>query len=117
MIGFGGALTWYSDRVLVNSKSEEIYQLMFEDLGMNILRLKNWYYPQDYPVNKSPEVMLTSGDKTMFEATNLFYAKAKENNLKIYKIRQALLVPRFPYIYQADALDTKLEMVRAGRSG
>lgn len=80
MIGFGGALTWYSDRIIANSKSEEIYQLMFQDLGMDILRLKNWYYPLNYPANKSPEQMLTPGDKTMFEATNLFYAKAKEYN-------------------------------------
>ncbi|GAA4443952.1 glucosylceramidase [Pontibacter saemangeumensis] len=83
MIGFGGALTWYSDRVVSSSKSEEIYQLMFEDLGMDILRLKNWYYPLDYPVNKSPETMLTAGDKTMFEATNTFYRKAKAVNPNI----------------------------------
>lgn len=80
MIGFGGALTWYSDRVYNSSKKEEIYQLIFEELGMDMLRLKNWYYPLDYPQNKSPETMLTSGDKTMFEATNEFYNKAKEYN-------------------------------------
>ena len=80
MIGFGGALTWYSDRVVSSSKSEEIYRLMFEELGMDILRLKNWYYPLDYPANKSPETMLTPGDKTMFEVTNTFYRKAKAVN-------------------------------------
>lgn len=83
MIGFGGALTWYSDRVVTSGKSEEIYQLMFEDLGLDILRLKNWYYPLDYPQNKSPETMLTAGDKNMFDATNTFYAKAKEYNQNV----------------------------------
>ena len=83
MIGFGGALTWYSDRVVSSSKSDEIYKLMFQDLGMDILRLKNWYYPLDYPQNKSPQTMLSSGDKIMFEATNTFYAKAKEYNPNI----------------------------------
>ncbi|WP_460925536.1 glycoside hydrolase family 30 beta sandwich domain-containing protein [Pontibacter brevis] len=80
MVGFGGALTWYSDRVVTSSKRDEIYQLMFEDLGMDILRLKNWYYPLNYPENKSPETMLTTGDKTMFNATNTFYQKAKQYN-------------------------------------
>ncbi|MFD3002357.1 glycoside hydrolase family 30 beta sandwich domain-containing protein [Pontibacter toksunensis] len=80
MIGFGGALTWYSDRVVSSSKSNELYKLMFEDLGMDILRLKNWYYPLNYPENKSPETMLTAGDKTMFNATNTFYQKAKQYN-------------------------------------
>ncbi|MGK7391032.1 MAG: hypothetical protein ACNS60_11805 [Candidatus Cyclobacteriaceae bacterium M2_1C_046] len=83
MIGFGGALTWYSDRVYSSSKKEEIYQLMFEDLGLDILRLKNWYYPENYPVNKSPDNMLTTGDEIMFNATNEFYAKAKEYNPEI----------------------------------
>ena len=83
MIGFGGALTWYSDRVVSSSKKKEIYQLMFQDLGMDILRLKNWYYPLNYPENKSPETMLTTGDKTMFNATNTFYQKAKQYNPNI----------------------------------
>lgn len=80
MIGFGGALTWYSDRVYNSSKKTEIYQLIFEDLGMDILRLKSWYYPLNYPENRSPDNMLTTGDHTMFNATNEFYHKAKEYN-------------------------------------
>lgn len=78
MIGFGGALSWYSDRIEVSSKKNEIYQLMFQDLGLDILRLKNWYYPMNYPINKLPENMVSSGDRTLFLATNIFYAKAKE---------------------------------------
>src|SRR5690606_21979915 len=49
MVGFGGALTWHCDRITSSAKSQEMYDLMFEDLGMDILRLKNWYYPQNYP--------------------------------------------------------------------
>lgn len=87
MIGFGGALTWYSDRIVTSPKSEEIYQLIFEDLGMDVLRLMNWYYPSDYPNNKSPESMVSlpydSDYKTMFQATNTFYKKAKSYNSDI----------------------------------
>jgi glucuronoarabinoxylan endo-1,4-beta-xylanase len=82
MIGFGAALTWWSDRVITSSKREEIYQLMFEDLGMDILRLKNWYYPSNYPLNKSPEIM-DNYEKTMYNASNIFYNKAKEYNPNI----------------------------------
>ena len=78
MIGFGGGLSWYSDRIEVSSKKGEIYQLMFQDLGLDIIRLKNWYYPSSYPTNKSPENMVSAGDRSMFLATNAFYAKAKE---------------------------------------
>lgn len=87
MIGFGGALTWYSDRILSSPKSEEIFQLVFEDLGMDILRLMNWYYPLDYPENKSPESMVSlsydSDYKTMFQANHIFYDKAKSFNQDI----------------------------------
>lgn len=89
MIGFGGALTWYSDRVVSSSKKDELFQLMFSDLGMDILRLKNWYYPQNYPTNKSPENMLTAGDKTTFEATKTFFAKAKEMNPNVQVLLSA----------------------------
>ncbi|ERM81499.1 hypothetical protein P872_10295 [Rhodonellum psychrophilum GCM71 = DSM 17998] len=80
MIGFGGALTWWSDRIVSSPKSEEIYALIFDDLEIDILRLKNWYYPSDYPNNKSPEQMVSNGDLTMFNATNVFYEKAKTRN-------------------------------------
>lgn len=83
MVGFGGALTWYSNYVATSPKSAEIYDLMFNDLGMDILRLKNWYYPNDYPANKSPENMVTEGDKTMFNVTRTFFEKAKAANPEI----------------------------------
>ena len=80
MIGFGAALTWWSDRVINSPKRDELYNLMFQDLGMDILRLKNWYYPQGYPENKSPSQMVTSGDRNMFLATQEFFEKAKSLN-------------------------------------
>src|SRR5687767_15956663 len=49
MVGFGGALTWYSERVLTSSKKDEILNLIFKDLGADIIRFKNCYYPDNYP--------------------------------------------------------------------
>jgi len=78
MIGFGAAMTWWSDRVISSPHTQEIYDLIFNDLEIDILRVKNWYYPANYPANKSPQQMVSNGDLTMFHATNEFYAKAKE---------------------------------------
>lgn len=83
MIGFGGALTWYSAGLVSSPKKEELYELIFEDLGMDILRLKNWYYPKAYPENKSPELMETEGDKAMWKANEEFYTVAKSRNPEV----------------------------------
>jgi hypothetical protein len=38
MIGFGGALTWYSNWMTSSSKKNEIADLLFTDLGADIVR-------------------------------------------------------------------------------
>ena len=43
MVGFGGALTWYSERILSSSKKNEIANQIFSDLGADIIRFKNCY--------------------------------------------------------------------------
>lgn len=73
MIGFGGALTWNSVRIINSSKKDELIDLIAEDLGMDILRLKNWYYPVGYPENKEPNQMVIDWHKPLFDATNELY--------------------------------------------
>lgn len=84
MIGFGGALTWYSTLVTNSSKKEEMADLMFNDLGIDILRLKTWYYPDNYPDNKDVSSMSDKPDndyaKQHWDATNEFYELAKARN-------------------------------------
>lgn len=80
MIGFGGALTWWSDQIISNSNTQAIADLLFEDLGTDILRLKNWYYPTGYPDDKTPDEMEVDFFKDVFDATNQFYDLAKERN-------------------------------------
>ena len=80
MTGFGGALSWYSERILNSSKKNEITSLIFNDLGADILRLKNWYYPDNYPASKSTATMGDDNSKVLWEATNQFYTLAKQNN-------------------------------------
>lgn len=80
MIGFGGAITWYCDRVTSSPNNTEMYELFFEDLGMDILRLKNWYYPQGYPTTKSPATMEVDWFKPHFDATATLFNEAKSYN-------------------------------------
>jgi glucuronoarabinoxylan endo-1,4-beta-xylanase len=74
MVGFGGALTWYSSWMYNGTKADEINQLMFDDLGLDILRLKNWYYPANYPAQT------TMDSANSFEAAKKFYDAAKAIN-------------------------------------
>lgn len=83
MIGFGGALTWYCDLITKGGKKNEIAQLIFSDLGTDIIRLKNWYYPLDYPNDKSTDVMEQSFFKGHLDASKELYNLAKANNPSI----------------------------------
>ncbi len=89
MVGFGGALSWYSNWLTDNTKLNEIADLMFTDLGIDIIRFKNWYYPNDYPDNKEVSNIGSTADndyaKPQWDATNQLYtlAKARNPNIKI----------------------------------
>lgn len=83
MVGFGGALTWYSPWVANNNKVEEIADLMFDDLGIDIIRFKNWYYPKDYPGVKTTDNMPDDNAKAHWDATNKLYDLAKARNPQV----------------------------------
>lgn len=80
MVGFGGALTWYSPQLTGNTKKNEIADLIFDDLGIDIIRFKNWYYPDGYPDVKSTDVMTDDYSKEHWNATNELYTMAKTRN-------------------------------------
>jgi len=85
MVGFGGALTWYSERILSSSKKNEITNLIFSDLGADIIRFKNCYYPDNYPTVTSTSSMTDDNSKVLWDATNQLHqlAKAQNGNVKI----------------------------------
>ena len=41
--GFGASVAWYGDWLTAHPRKREIYELMFRDLGLDILRLRNSY--------------------------------------------------------------------------
>lgn len=79
MIGFGGALTWYADRILSSPHADAITELIFNDLGADIIRFGNWYYPQDYPASTDP-TDIPSSERTLFDTTNALYERAVATN-------------------------------------
>ncbi len=80
MIGFGGALTWYADRIMTSPHTKAIQQLIFEDLGIDIIRFQNWYFPNNYPDNTDPAGM---PDSSIWENTAAFYNLAKTANPQV----------------------------------
>jgi len=83
MIGFGGSLTWYSERITNSPDKNKICQLLFEDMGTDMIRFKNNYYPQGYPAVKTTDVMENSGLQTLFTVTGMLYDIAKQYNPEI----------------------------------
>jgi hypothetical protein len=83
MVGFGGALTWYADRIISSPNKTAICDLMFTDSGLDILRLKNWYYPLNYPTNKTTATMDPAGNKLNFDVANQIHTLAKARNSNI----------------------------------
>ena len=80
MIGFGGALTWYSPWLTNTASKNQIYDLIFDDLGIDIIRFKTWYYPDGYPDVTSTAVMTDDNSKIHYDATNELYQEAKARN-------------------------------------
>ncbi|HEU5289066.1 MAG TPA: hypothetical protein VFU05_00390 [Cyclobacteriaceae bacterium] len=78
MIGFGGALTWYSNWMTSSSNKTQIADLIFTDLGIDIVRFKNWYYPDGYPTTTSTSVMTDDNSKLHWDATNELFTMLKE---------------------------------------
>ncbi len=79
MVGFGGALSWYSSWVYHGNAANDaaLEQLMFDDLGLDVVRLKNWYYPNNYPDNTAASSM---PEQESFDANQDFYDAAKTIN-------------------------------------
>lgn len=85
MEGFGGALTWYSDWIKYGTSQtqESFYKMAFDSLGIDILRVMNNYYPDNYltnyPLNNTITSLPTSR-KTSFNNSIEFAKRAKLYN-------------------------------------
>jgi glucuronoarabinoxylan endo-1,4-beta-xylanase len=82
MVGFGGALTWYSSWVYHGGQTnaDVVNSLIFEDAGLDVLRLKNWYYPTNYPAGTAPVGM---DSQESFDTNQDYYDAAKAANTNI----------------------------------
>jgi O-glycosyl hydrolase len=58
--------------------------MIFDDLGLDIIRLKNWYFPADWPTNTSPDNIPTAGGmRGNYNNNKTFYDMAKKNGRDI----------------------------------
>lgn len=73
MVGFGGALTWYSDRLITTASKNTIAQLLFEDMGTDIVRFQAFYYPDNYPDYKGTTNMSYDNSAMLFTRTGEIY--------------------------------------------
>jgi len=58
MEGFGAAIAWYNSWLTDNPQKTEIYDLIFQDLGLDILRLRNTYgRDHNYSMDEDQEIV------------------------------------------------------------
>jgi glucuronoarabinoxylan endo-1,4-beta-xylanase len=47
LVGFGASQVYYVDWFTLNPNKDEIYDVVFRDLGLDVLRVGNWYQARD----------------------------------------------------------------------
>lgn len=47
LVGFGASQVYYVDWITLNPNKGEIYDVIFRDLGLDVLRVGNWYQARD----------------------------------------------------------------------
>lgn len=60
LAGFGASQVFYVDWITLNPNKDEIYDILFRDLGLDILRIGNWYQGRtmdDQQIQNSIEVV------------------------------------------------------------
>lgn len=62
--GFGAAIAWYENWVTAHPNCEGIYDTIFTELGLDILRLQNWYGKQSR-FGADAKLIVEAGQKRM----------------------------------------------------
>lgn len=69
MEGFGGAITWFIYRLESSADRNLLLDQFVNDVGIDLLRVKNWYYPVNYPTDKSTANMVNWNENVSFQPT------------------------------------------------
>lgn len=69
MEGFGGAATWFIYRLDNSADRNFILDKFINDVGIDLLRVKNWYYPLNYPSDKSTTSMVDWNEQVSYQPT------------------------------------------------
>ncbi|MFP4016928.1 MAG: hypothetical protein ACLFUI_07825 [Halanaerobiales bacterium] len=57
IVGFGASIAWYDNFVTGHPNKDEIYDVIFRELGIDILRLQNWYGKRDRVGEHTAEIV------------------------------------------------------------
>lgn len=80
--GFGAAIAWYDDWLTNHPNKDEIYELAFGDLGLDILRLRNRFrYQDDFSV-ESQEIVERGSSSIGRDLTVLMSSWSPPSSLK-----------------------------------
>ncbi len=71
LIGFGASLAYAEDRIAAHPDNEALYDLLFGDAGLDILRIRNRYDDGEDPLTSTSEIISAVG-KRLGHAPTLF---------------------------------------------
>ena len=60
--GFGASTAWYEGWLVAHPNKSEIYDVLFKDLGITILRLQNWYGKDSSAVEYDADIVKKAGE-------------------------------------------------------
>lgn len=66
--GFGAGFTWYADEMVGHGHADEVYDLLFKDGGLTILRFKNEYGYKNFENSANTNLLIYEAAKKRAEA-------------------------------------------------
>jgi glucuronoarabinoxylan endo-1,4-beta-xylanase len=63
--GFGAALAWYQGTLTGHSKSAELYKILFDDLGLDIIRFRNTFGRTDFASAAKDKTILDAATSSL----------------------------------------------------
>ncbi|MEJ6951303.1 dockerin type I domain-containing protein [Natronospora cellulosivora (SeqCode)] len=72
--GFGASIAWYNNWLPPHPNKEDIYDLIFAELGINILRLNNWYsvYEGSEEFDPDTQEIVEAANESLGEPITIF---------------------------------------------
>ena len=80
--GFGASTAWYEGWIVAHPNKSEIYDALFKDLGITILRLQNWYDKDSSSVEYDADIVKKAGESLGYPVTVLMTSWEMPKNIQ-----------------------------------